>query len=267
MSSFLVLCLILSSIPVLSYIFPVDEVQQSEVQSIPLDLNALSEIYGDQIPVVVRLDNGVSPRVLDIILSLDLKFSLGSASNSHIGPYYLLQGSSVGLQTLTDLGIVSDIAAQTNAQFLESPRDLSIPEINADDVWMRLDDYGINVTGEGILIADLDSGVDWRHPDLWFADGGSYDWLEGGVPNAQFDNGTDGIDFNPDSIITPDEVLYVLDLDQNGIFNVRTEWAWVDNVTQNGLPDIGEPFFVVNDTSGVIEWIEKYRCKQMGSCL
>ncbi|TET09947.1 MAG: hypothetical protein E3J86_06935, partial [Candidatus Thorarchaeota archaeon] len=173
-STLLVLCLILSSIPALFYIFPVDEVQQSQVQSIPLDFNALSEIYGDQIPVVVRLDHGVSPRVLGIILSLGLKFSLGSASNSHIGPYYLLQGSSDGLQTLTDLGIVSDIAAQTNAQFLESPRDLSIPEINVDDVWMMLDDFGTNVTGEGILIADLDSGVDWRHPDLWFADGGAY---------------------------------------------------------------------------------------------
>jgi len=247
---FLALCLIISTIPAFLYIFTVDEVQQSQVQSMPLDFNALSELYGDRIPVVVRLDNGVSPRVQDIILSLGLEFSLGSASNSHIGPYYLLRGSSDGLQTLTDLGIVSDIAIQTNAQFLESPRDLSIPEVNADDVWMMLDGLGTNVTGEGILIADLDSGVDWRHPDLWFADGGSYDWLEGGVPNAQFDNGTDGIDFNPDSIITSDEALYFLDLNQNGIFNVRTEWTWVDNVTQNGFPDIGEPFFVVNDTSG-----------------
>jgi subtilisin family serine protease len=169
---------------------------------------------------------------------------------SHLSSYYLLEGGTAGLAALIDLGIISEIAPQTHAQYLESPRDVSIPEINADDVWMMLDDFSRNITGKDILIADLDSGVDWRHPDLWFPDGGTYSWLEGGVPNAQFDNGTDGVDLNPDGVIMPDEVLYFTDLDRNGVFNVRQEWAWADNIYQNAFPDIGEPFFVVNDTSG-----------------
>jgi hypothetical protein len=161
-----------------------------------------------------------------------------------------LDGTTTGLEGLMDLHIVSEIAAQTHAQFLESTRDVSIPEINADDVWKVLDDLSRNVTGEGILIADLDSGVDWRHPDLWFADGGNWQWLDSGAANGIFDNGTDGVDLNDDGAIAAQEVLYAIDLSRDGIFDTPFEWVWADNVTQNGLPDIGEPFFVVNDTSG-----------------
>jgi len=248
-STLLTLCLILSSVPVLLYVMPIDEVQPTKIEPVTLDFNRLTELYGEQIPVVVRFNQGLSSGLQDIISSMQLEFSLGSASKSHIGSYYLLNGNPDSLQALIDMGVVAKIAPQTHTQFLETPRDLSIPEINADDVWSTLDDLSRNITGRDILIADLDSGVDWRHPDLWFADGGQYTWFDHAA-NGQLDNGTDGIDLNPDGIIMPDEALYVLDLDRNGIFNVRFEWAWLDNVTQNGSPDIGEPFFVVNDTSG-----------------
>ncbi|MHA3963623.1 MAG: S8 family serine peptidase [Candidatus Thorarchaeota archaeon SMTZ1-45] len=248
-STLIVLCILLSSVPVLLYLVPNDEVQISTVETVGIDFEVLAEVYGEQIPVVARFDQGMPTTLRKIISSLHIEFCLGSASKSHIGPYYLLKGASRNLQALANMGIVSEIAPQTHAQFLETPRDVSIPEINADNVWMMLDDLSRNVTGQDILIADLDSGVDWRHPDLWFADGGQYSWFDQ-VSNGQLDNGTDGIDISPDGIIMPDEALYFLDLDNNGVFNVRREWVWLDNITQNAFPDIGEPFFVVNDTSG-----------------
>ena len=247
-SALFTLCLILSSIPVILYVFPIDEGQQSHTDLMTLDFDSLSEVYGDKIPVVVRFDQELSDELQGMIANLGLEFSLGSASNSHIGPYYLLRGNPDNLQALTDLRVVSAIAPQTNVQFLESPRDLSIPEINADDVWLMLDDLSRNLTGQDILIADLDSGVDWRHPDLWFADGGTFDYVNSTMTG--FVNGTDAVDINGDMALSPNETLYALDLDRNGVFNVRTEWVWVDNVTINGFPDVGEPFFVVNDTSG-----------------
>ncbi len=248
-STLLILCLVLSCVPVLFFSLSKEDIQETQIEPIRIDLDALASVYGEQIPVVVSFNQVLSTSFLNIITSLNLKFSLGCASESHIGPYYLMTGSSENLQALIDLGAVSEIAAQTHAQFLEFPRDLSIPEINADNVWAMLDDLSRNITGQGILIADLDSGVDWKHPDLWFADGGQYSWFDHNS-NSQLDNGTDGIDVNPDGIIMADEALYFIDLDHNGIFNVRREWVWMDNVTQNAAPDIGEPLFVVNDTSG-----------------
>ena len=213
-----------------------------------LDFNSLTEMFGEKIPVVVQFEQELTNGLLEMIYSLQLEFSLGSVSNSHISSYYLLEGSPDRLQALIDMGVVTKIAPQTHAQYLESPRDLSIPEINADDVWKMLDGFSRNITGKDILIADLDSGVDWRHPDLWFADGGNYPYVN--ATSTGFLNGTDAVDFNRDFALTPNETLYALDLNRNGLFDARTEWLWADNLIQNAFPDNGELFFVVNDTSG-----------------
>lgn len=42
----------------------------------------------------------------------------------------------------------------------------SIPLINADDVWMMKDNDGEFLTGKGILIGILDTGIDYHHVDL-----------------------------------------------------------------------------------------------------
>lgn len=249
-SALLVTCLVFSSVPIFIHLAAIENSESTSIDVSFPDFQSLSEVFGEIIPVVVKFENGITNSLLDTINLLDLKFSLGSHTMSHIGPYYLLDGTVSSLETLMTMDIVTEIAAQTHAQFLESTRDVSIPEINADDVWDVIDDLSRNVTGEGILIADLDSGVDWRHPDLWFADGGNWQWLDSGTPNGLFDNGTDGVDLNPDGVIMPDEVLYALDLSRDGLFNTPFEWLWADNITQNGIPDIGEPFFIVNDTSG-----------------
>ncbi|HDJ27528.1 MAG: hypothetical protein DRN14_02140 [Thermoplasmata archaeon] len=60
------------------------------------------------------------------------------------------------------------------------PLDVSIPQVGAPALWSR----GFN--GSGILIADLDSGADYRHPFLWHYNGTSYELVDSdgdGVPD------------------------------------------------------------------------------------
>ncbi len=42
----------------------------------------------------------------------------------------------------------------------------SVPLINADDVWKLKDSKGNFITGKGVTIAIIDTGVDYTHPDL-----------------------------------------------------------------------------------------------------
>ncbi len=50
----------------------------------------------------------------------------------------------------------------------------SVSMINADDAWGLLDDLGKNVTGKGILIAIVDTGVDYTHTDFGGCPADSY---------------------------------------------------------------------------------------------
>ncbi|MFW9889267.1 MAG: S8 family serine peptidase, partial [Candidatus Thorarchaeota archaeon] len=214
----------------------------------PIDFHAMTETFGSEIPLVVEF---AQPLTEIQILNLEangIRFTFGTPSMSQVGNHYLIRGSSDGLTIMYESGAFDSVSFETPMKHLHAPRDVSIPEIGADDVWATLDDLSQNVTGKGLLIADLDSGVDWTHPDLWFADGGSYDWLEG-FPDSLFTNGSDGVDLDLDRALQPDETLYAIDLDRDGIFDTTTEWIWADNVTQDGQIQIGEPFFVVNDTN------------------
>ncbi|MDF1538490.1 MAG: S8 family serine peptidase [Candidatus Thorarchaeota archaeon] len=213
-----------------------------------IDFSSLKNEFKDDIPLVVRFDTQPSPSVLQDIRDLDIRFSLGSPDISKVGSYYLLRGSSNAFMELQERVLLEFIGVQTDAEYAQSTRDVSIPEINASKVWDTLDDLGRSVTGNGVLIADLDSGVDWTHPDLWYANGSEYDWIDFIVDSAPT-NGSDYIDLDGSTTGTADETLYYLDLGGDSSFNTTIDWIWVDNVTQDGVPNIGEPFFVVNDTN------------------
>jgi len=59
----------------------------------------------------------------------------------------------------------------------------SVPLVNSDAIWKMKDDFGKDITGEGVTIAIIDTGVDYTHPDLGgcFGEGckviGGYDFV------------------------------------------------------------------------------------------
>ncbi len=42
----------------------------------------------------------------------------------------------------------------------------SVPLINADDLWRTINGSGSNITGKGIVVSIMDTGIDYSHPDL-----------------------------------------------------------------------------------------------------
>jgi len=53
----------------------------------------------------------------------------------------------------------------------------SVPLINADDVWDLYDECGESITGHGVTVAVIDTGLDYNHPDLKDNFVGGYDFV------------------------------------------------------------------------------------------
>lgn len=81
---------------------------------------------------------------------------------------YLLNGLAVSIK----MGDVKRIAALPGVRGVYpdyqvcASLDDSVPLIGADQVWTMLDPGGQPVTGQGMRIAVIDSGIDYTHPDL-----------------------------------------------------------------------------------------------------
>ena len=110
-----------------------------------------------------------------------------------------------------------------------------------------LDKTGRPLTGKGVVIGDIDSGIDIFHPLFFFADGGKFNWFDIDK-NGVFTPGVDGVDLNNNGIIDEDEILNYLEM-KNGlkpfiltdtkVFNPDMDFLYVD-INKNGKRDYGE---------------------------
>lgn len=55
----------------------------------------------------------------------------------------------------------------------------NIYQVGADQIWLRTDSNGQSVTGKGVVVAVIDSGVDYTHPDLGGGFGPSFKVMGG----------------------------------------------------------------------------------------
>ena len=55
----------------------------------------------------------------------------------------------------------------------------SVKKVGADQVWGQLDPLGLPITGEGIVVAVIDTGIDYTHPDLGGGFGPAYKVIGG----------------------------------------------------------------------------------------
>jgi len=79
---------------------------------------------------------------------------------------------SIIIDKIRNLSYVKSISPSSQ---LQNSLDGSVPLIGADKVWDLHDKLGKNITGKGVSIAFIDSGIDYTHPDLADNYKGGYD--------------------------------------------------------------------------------------------
>ena len=128
------------------------------------------------------------------------------------------------------------------------------------------------LTGEGMVVADLDSNADVFHPQFFRADAGWFDWIDVD-DNGTFEPGVDAIDLNQDGEVGATEtgewvqaktlsLFYGDEVDaRSGSFDPAIDWIYLDE-NSNGrrdygavegfddsVPALGEPLFVPDDVN------------------
>lgn len=203
---------------------------------------------GEQKDVTVRFDRELTQTEIEYYERNGICFG-GAPKN--VGSIYLAKVSDAALEHLKNDPFLKSVEPLKKPLY-HSPRDQSIPDSYTDLAWQKQDFDGYDLTGKDILIADLDTGINWNHPDFFFADGPTTIYMETShvAPDMFiFNNGTDGIDINGNLAIENNEKLYIIDEDMNGALSIGVDWIFLDNGTTLGAPDDNDAFFVIDDVN------------------
>jgi len=98
------------------------------------------------------------------------------------------------------------------------PLEITYPQFSQDDIEITTmlkekfyDKEGNLLTGKGVVVGDIDSGIDVFHPMFFFADGGEFEWIDVDE-DGSFRPGQDAVDINKNGIADEEEVLRYTEL-------------------------------------------------------
>ena len=151
------------------------------------------------------------------------------------------------VEAVAALGRVEKILLDGSPFPAPPPLDVTAAEVQATDLWRTALPDGTHLTGAGVTICDIDSGIDVFHPLFFRADGGAFAWIDVDG-DGLFTAGVDGIDLdgsgNPtvlkvqDSIVTSfydDEARFDSD---DPSFDIEMDYLYADK-NGNGARDFG----------------------------
>ncbi|MFC1551687.1 S8 family peptidase [Candidatus Latescibacterota bacterium] len=226
---------------------------------------------GNTAPVTVRF---LSPPDASELVELEehgLEFRRNNGVILHTKHIYLAEVVLDSLESLSGFDGIVRIES-TFKPSLSSTLDVSNPLVGASQVWQESYD-SLPVDGTGVIIANIDTGVDIYHPAFFKADGGVYDWIDENGSGA-FENGEDSVDLNGNGQPDPDETLrfdnaflydaYNYDIITNPRNSFEADMDWLYNDPNNNgsrdygpdkgyfenSPSFGEMIFIVSDTNG-----------------
>ncbi len=224
---------------------------------------ALNQL-ADPVPATIRFDGHPDEALLERLEQMGVCFEYFNVNRLGSRTVYPVR---ITLDLLPQLAGVDHIAAVQPSwrPVRVPPLDVSRPQVQADTVWQRHDQRGQKVTGKGVLIADFDTGVDFFHPMLWFADGDTVNWIDVNT-NGVFDPGIDAVDKNGNGIPDPGELLRYKEIaysaNTSGVYDANLDFLYND-ANNNGTrdfgtaagfteasPTYGEQWFITLDANG-----------------
>lgn len=181
------------------------------------------------------------------------------------GCIYLVEISApAALDALVSVGYVEQIEADSDLNNIQL--DQSVSDMGTNLAYTLRDPIleSQNITGHGVTVAIIDTGIDWQHPDFYFADGGEYYFRFDAVGGYY-------IDLNDNSAYDAGEKSYYFDLPGDGgsvsVFDPAFDWRITDTNGNGATYDYGiDHAYVANDLNGngVLEVGET--CLMLGTC-
>ncbi|MGY5877360.1 MAG: S8 family serine peptidase, partial [Candidatus Thorarchaeota archaeon] len=183
---------------------------------------------------------------------------------AHAGCIYLAEIKSTdGLNAVYDVGYIENLEGDNFLNDIQLNQ--SVTDIGADNTY-TLRDPALSseyITGSGVTVAIIDTGIDYQHPDFYFADGGEYYFRYDAVGGYY-------LDLDDDSTYDVGEKTYYYDLPSDGgsssAFDPAYDWRITDT-NGNAAYDYGiDGMFVANDINdnGVLDIDET--CVKLDTC-
>lgn len=225
---------------------------------------------GPLVPVALVLGRDASAADLEALGALPgVRLRAPDGRPLHLGRLVPVELTEEGLRAVSRLSWVSRVSAGIGPgpvpPIWHTSRLVGLP--SARRTWVGEQP----LTGDGLVLADLDSSADIYNPAFFRANGGTYDWIDRDR-DGEFDPGRDTVDLDRDGMSSPGEVLLVLRAEPmdpwagGAPIPVRPEgfdasWDWVYADTDGSgarefgpsagfserSPAFGEPLFVVDD--------------------
>lgn len=126
-------------------------------------------------------------------ISVDLR-QMGVTPRSVIGSSPVLLTADVLVTDLTTLTAIPGLSSVHASRFLRPSLEVAIGESRVDQVWATRHN-GVSITGQGVIVAVVDSGIDWRHGDFKDSQGKTrileiWDQSGTGTPPSGFNYGS-----------------------------------------------------------------------------
>lgn len=223
----------------------------------------------DSVAVSIRFAHALLGKEIAELEGIGVRFHRMNGQILHVGRIYGAWVDWDGLHRVREWPSVERIESSWQPKVVPL-LNVANPEVGGRAAWALGGTPG-SLTGQGVRIADFDTGIDVYHPSFWRADGDTVYWLDRNG-NGRFDSGTDGVDVNRNGVFDVGETLRFWDAEVTdtyhqlrnipGVFEADLDWLYADR-NGNGQrdfgpkmgfkesdPTFGEPLFVVEDGNG-----------------